>query len=79
LFLLRVGLNTGLNLTGFVHVDVVPITMQGIGFGVFNFFARAFTIIAPQLAERRDPFPLAAINAMNIIGIIVTQWIKIKT
>jgi len=53
--------------------------MQGIGFGVFNFFARAFTIIAPQLAERRDPFPLAAINAMNIIGIIVTQWIKIKT
>lgn len=47
LFLLRVGLNTGLCLVYFVNADVFPTLFTGSAFGICNFFGRGLTILAP--------------------------------
>lgn len=70
LFALRVGLNMGLNLFGFMNVNVFPTVFTASALGICNFFARLATIFAPQIASKADSFSLGIIAGMCVTGML---------
>lgn len=77
LFLLRVGLNMGINLFGFMNVNVFPTVFTASAIGICNFFARLATIFAPQIATKSDSFSLGMIAFMCVTGLLAIQFIRL--
>jgi hypothetical protein len=77
--LIRVGIVCAFNLVYLANVDVFPTLFAATALGFCNFFARLFTVMSPQIAERPPPLPMITVATICGLGIIVIQKIKKNT
>lgn len=69
--LIRVGIVCAFNLVYLTNVDVFPTLFAATALGFCNFFARLFTVMSPQIAERPPPLPMITVATICGLGTIV--------
>ena len=74
--LAKFGISGAFNTNYVCTVDVFPTLFIASAMGFCNFFSRALTILAPEVAERPPPLPMALFTALCAGGIILIQFVR---
>ena len=57
-------------------MDMFPLIFAAQALGFMNFFARLFTGIGPQVAERPEPIPMIIFLSLCFVGMFVV-WLSV--
>lgn len=74
--LAKFGISGGFVLCYASTVEVFPTLFCATALGFCNFFARVLTILAPEIAEREPPLPMALFVALTGLGAILIWFVK---
>ena len=74
--LAKFGISGAFNVNYVCTVDVFPTLFMATALGFCNFFSRALTILAPEVAERPPPLPMAVFTALCAGGIVLIQFVR---
>ena len=74
----KFGISSAFTLNYLCNVDLFPVLFVSTAYGFCNFFARFFTIFAPQVAEIQSVFPMTLFSIFSCIAMITSMFLKVK-
>ena len=79
LFIMNLGTSATFGNLYMGHMDLFPIVFSSTSMGVCNILARAFTSLAPIIAEIPQPTPEIIFTTLSLTAVIVSLFIRPKT
>lgn len=73
----KFGTSAGFNLAYVANAEVFPPLFQGTAMGMCNFFARAFTSLAPVVAEIIGYTPMLVFTMANVFAILCIIQLRV--
>ena len=74
----RIGMTSAFNIVYIATPYLFPVIFGSTCLGIFNFWARLVSIIAPVAAELEYPVPMSLFTGTSILAFIVAFFIKEK-